>query len=417
MDLEILAVMAGLIFSFLFSASETALTALGRLEIETIKASGGASAKLIKHWTTAPNKILTQILVGNNIANVVASSLFTLWVRNNYENSLALLMAIFTIILILFVEIVPKLAARQWALKVAPYSLRFLQSAGLVLAPLVFVVHKLSARIARVSAMPGRRPFSESELSHTIKIATIEGGIDQETGEVLENLMDFPDTIARDIMLPRSEITALPVNYRLDDVINEFKKTNYSRYPVVRKSLDDVLGILLSKDLLKFVHKGGSGSWTKIVRKPVYVSELAPLGTILRDMKRTGIHMVLVRNETGIVTGLLTFEDLIEEIVGEIRDEHDAPSEAGGNQAMGGPVFVDGQTSIVDFNHRYDKSLPLDLSYSTLNGYLLSRMDGLLPKHGTIIFDDDVTFRIHSVSKNGIAKVELIDHTAASDDS
>ena len=291
-----------------------------------------------------------------------------------------------------------------------------MQSSGFVLAPLIFVVHKLSARIARVNAMPGRLPFSESELSHTIKIATIEGGIDRETGEVLENLMEFPDTIARDIMLPRSEITALPVSYRIDDIVNEVKKTNYSRYPVVRKSLDDVLGVLLVKDLLKFIHKGSSGSWTRIVRKPVYVSELAPLGTILRDMKRTGIHMVLVRNEIGVVTGLLTFEDLIEEIVGEVRDEHDAPSEAGGEHAMGGPVFVDGQMSIVDFNHRFEKSLPLDISYSTLNGYLLSRMDGKLPKSGTIIFDDDVTFRTHSVSKNGIAKVELIDHTAVSDE-
>ena len=131
MDLEILAVLAGLIFSFLFSASETALTALGSLELEKIKARGKTQEKLIQQWIESPNKILTQILVGNNIANIVASSLFTLWVRKNYEASLPWLMAIFTVVFILFVEIVPKLAARQWALKVAPYSLRFFAKFGI----------------------------------------------------------------------------------------------------------------------------------------------------------------------------------------------------------------------------------------------------------------------------------------------
>jgi putative hemolysin len=129
-------------------------------------------------------------------------------------------------------------------------------------------------------------------------------------------------------------------------------------------------------------------------------------------MRRWGTHLALVRNETGILTGLLTMEDLIEEIVGDIRDEHDEPAEAGaaGERAMGGPRLVNGEIPIIDFNDHYNASLPLDVSYSTLNGYLLSKTGGEIPPIGSLIFAEDVTFRVHSVSESGIATVEIIDH-------
>ena len=207
MDWELIVVFFNLAFSFLFSASETALTALGRLEVEKIRAHGGAHERLIRKWIKNPNRILTEILVGNNITNVVASAVFTLWVSKYHPNNIVLFLLVFTTLLIIFAEIVPKLAARQWAHKVAPWSMRFLESTGFLLWPIVVVVHRLTSQIARVG-MTGRGPsaLSEEELTHTIKIATKEGGIDEETGEVLENLMDFPDTKARDIMQPRSHI-------------------------------------------------------------------------------------------------------------------------------------------------------------------------------------------------------------------
>jgi CBS domain containing-hemolysin-like protein len=260
--------------------------------------------------------------------------------------------------------------------------------------------------------MPGRErrtPMSEEDISHTIELATREGGIDQATGEVLSNLIEFPDRLAMHVMTPRSKVAALSVSWSWEQVLRYVSVDGHSRYPVYRNNMDHIVGILLVKDLFKEIQKPSPGSWTRRIRRPYYVSEMNPLGNILRDMKRWGTHMALVRNESGVITGLVTLEDLIEEIVGDIRDEHDDPSEAGHEQALGGPRMVSGEIPIVDFNDHYDLSLPVDSAYSTLNGYLLMRTGGQIPAPGTLIIDDEVTFRILSISDQGIATVELIE--------
>jgi len=411
-DYEFIIVLISLIFSFFFSASETALTALGRLEVESILSYNDSRSKLIKEWVQNPNRLLTTILVGNNITNIIASSVFTLWVEYNYPASTVVLIAIFTLSLIVFVEIIPKIVARQFSTRISPWSIRILGFIGLFLFPVVYVVQKFSTGIVSLSGMPGRTkrtPFSEEELTKTIQLAAKEGGIDRETGEVLENLIEFPDTLAKDIMVQRGQVEIITMRSTLQDILNIVSKSGFSRYPVVRTDLDNVVGILIVKDLINYIQKGSLGNWTRILRRPTYVSELALLGTILRDMKRSGMHMALVRNETGVLTGLLTFEDLIEEIVGEIRDETDAPEEAGGVEVMGGPQIISGDIPVVDFNDRYHQKLPLDISYSTLNGYILYRTGGKLPPEGTLIFEDDFSFRLHSISQKGVATLELID--------
>jgi putative hemolysin len=331
--------------------------------------------------------------------------------------SLTWAMAVFTFTHILLSEIVPKLIARQAGPVMAPYAMYFLRIVLVVLSPAVFIFQKLSEGITFLSGMRGRelrQPMSEEELTHTIELATKEGGIDRETGAVLSNLIDFPDRIARDIMTPRTRVMAVNIRWGQDEVLRFIAGDGHSRYPVIRNSLDEVVGTILVKDLLAHLQRSSPGSWTRAIRRPYSISELAPLGSVLRDMKRWGTHLALVRNETGVVTGLVTLEDLIEEIVGDIRDEHDDPSDAGGDRAMGGPKMASGEMPLIDFNDRFNVSIPLDANYSTLNGYLLSRLGGTLPQAGTLIIDDVVTFRIHSVSESGIASVEVIDHVSGS---
>ncbi len=415
----LLIVGSGLLLSLLFSGAETALTSMGRLEVQRIMAAGGAKAKLIQLWLRDPGSLLVTVLVGNNISNIATSSFFALWANTHYPKSVSVLLGVLTFVLIIFAEIIPKLVARSHAVTIAPYAVRFLNFVYVVLWPIIYVVKKISSKLVLASGMPGResrKPLSEDELTHTIEIATKEGGIDHATGEVLSNLIDFPDRLARDIMTPRARIKAVSVSMGLADVVQFVSTDGHSRFPVIRNSLDELVGVMLVKDLLAHVQKGSvAGAWTKVTRRPYFVSELAPLGTILRDMKRWGTHLALVRNETGVLTGLLTLEDLIEEIVGEIRDEHDDPVESGLESAMGGPRLVNGEIPILDFNDRYSGTLPIDLSYSTLNGYILSKTGGLLPPIGTLIFGDDMTFRIHSVTESGIATVEIIDHITSNE--
>jgi len=412
MDIFLWIVTFSLGFSFIFSASETALTSLGKLEAQTLVSEGGWRAKVIQNWVRDPGKILVTILVGNNVVNSASASLFAIWANQRYGSlGVSIAIAAYTSVIIVLCEIVPKLIARRLALRVSPWAMRFLQVVNVLLKPLIWAVHRVSAGFVFLSGIKGRDPrtiISEEELTHTIEMATKGGGIDRATGEALSNLMEFPDRLCRDVMTSRSKIQGIPIRLSLEEVIRFISADGHSRYPVIRDSLDDVVGVLLVKDLLSHMQKGGTSLWTRVVRRPYFVSELAPLGNILRDMRRWGTHLALVRNETGVLTGLVTLEDLIEEIVGEIRDEHDDPIDGSMERAMGGPMLVSGDIPIIDFNDQFGASLPMEVSYSTVNGYLLAKTGGEIPPVGTMIFADDVTFRIHSVSQNGVVTVEII---------
>ena len=407
-DWELAVVLLCMCLSFLFSASETALTSLGKLEAQTLISQQGRVGKLIQMWTRDERRWLTTALVGNNVANIVASSVLALWANRRYPTSVSVIIASFTLLVIIFSEIIPKIWANEWSTRLAPASMRFLRWVDMSLRPLTATLGGLvSLMMTRKGTLHLNR-VSEEELEQTIEMATKGGDIDREMGEALANVIDFPDLVARDVMLPRSHIQAISVSSTLDEVLRFVVSDGHSRYPVIRDSLDNIVGILLVRDLLLHLHRASPGSWTRVVRKPYFISELTPLKTVLRNMKRFGAHMALVCNETGVLTGLLTLEEILEEIVGEIRDETDDPAEAGFDASMG-PRVVSGEIPVVEFNERHKASLPLDVAFSTLNGYLLSRTGGQLPPVGTLVFGDDVTFRIHSVSDQGIATVELID--------
>jgi len=417
---EIIFVLFCMGLSGAFSGFETALTSLGQLEIQRIIAKGNRGSKLIQVWLRDPGKILITILVGNNISNFAASSVFALWMAAKFPNHVSVGVIAMTWMFIVLSEIVPKLFARQNAVSIAPYAMTFLTIVHFCLAPVIWGLKKLSSGIVFLSGMPGRErrvPISEEDISHTIEMATKEGGIDKATGEVLSNLIEFPDRLAMHVMTPRSRVAGISIGATWSEVLGYVAADGHSRYPIYRGDMDHIVGVLLVKDLFRELKKPVPGSWTKRVRRPYYVSEMTALGTVLRDMKRWGTHLALVRDESGILTGLVTLEDLIEEIVGDIRDEHDDPSEAGHEQALGGARLVNGEIPIVDFNDFYDLHLPVESSYSTLNGYLLYRTGGQIPEPGTLIFDDDINFRVHSMSEKGIVTVELIEPVQATEDS
>ena len=416
MDWEIFVVLVCAALSFVFSASETALTSLGRLEIQSLMAQGGGSSRLLQVWVREPGRVLITVLVGNNIVNIGASSLMALWADHKYPHRVTIVMGAFTLVHIVLSEIIPKMFARIFSMQISPWALKFLRLAWIVLFPIVIVFQKISTSVVLLSGMTGRetrKPFTEEELTQTIEMATKDGGIDRETGEVLSNLIEFPDRLARDVMTPRGKAQALNVKWTLDEVARFIVQDGHSRYPVIRANFDDLVGVVLVKDIMAYIQNPAKGSWTRVIRRPFFISELAPLGTVLRDMRKWGTHLALVRDENGIVTGLLTLEDLIEEIVGDIRDEHDDPAPNNSSTiAMGGPRLVNGEISILDFNQRFQASLPLDGVYSTLNGYILAKTGGNIPPVGTLIFGEEFTFRIHSVADTGVATVELIDQSS-----
>ncbi|MEZ4816186.1 MAG: hemolysin family protein [Bdellovibrionota bacterium] len=409
--------------SFCFSGTETALTSLGRLEIERLLTSKRPWRKMLKVWVHQPERILILILIGNNITNIIASSLMTLWAQKFYPMGISIVIGIFTFIVIFFAEVLPKIFARQFAEILAPAALSFLYWVSKPLAPATWAMEKLSRFVIWALGFDLSKsvysPFSEEEVTQTIELATIQGGLDPETGEALSNLMEFSDHRAQDVMTPKSKVKSLHMKMSLDEVTRFIAQESFSRYPVYRDGFDDMVGTIHVKDLLNTMQRGGvmiATNWTRAIRRPYFVSEISALGEILRDMKRWGTHLALVRNETGVITGLLTLEDLIEEIVGDIRDEHDDPSDAGFEGPMGGPRVLTGETSIIDFNERFDENLPLEASYSTLNGYILKKTGGTLPPVGTLIFDGPYTFKILEVNDKGVPLFEVLEVDNRSDE-
>lgn len=412
MDWELTVVIVSLILSFLFSASESALTALGRHEIEDLLHRGGMVGSLARRLTRDPSRVLITIMMGNSVCNVVAASVATLWFAGMYPDWIVAFLAIFIVTILFATDIFPKLIARRFALPIAPYAMRFLQFVDMGARPLIWLATIVANRMVNTLGLRSfdiRRPLGEDEISQTVEIAAQEGEIDKMTGEAITNLIDFSGRVARDVMTSRNRVSAISVSWSQEDVLRYFSTDKHSRYPIYRNDLDDIVGFLLVKDLLAHIYRGQKGSWTRVIRKPFFVSELGHLGDILRDMKRWGTHLALVRNELGVVTGLLTLEDLIEEIVGEIRDETDDPSDAGLETSIGGPIVVSGEMPVVDFNEKFDVAFPLDSSYSTLNGYLLYRCGGVMPAEGTMIIDESISLRIVSIDDNGVAKLQVIE--------
>jgi putative hemolysin len=347
------------------------------------------------------------ILIGNNVANIVGSSLLTIWASRYFPDHLSLVVAVYTGIVIIAIEILPKLWGAEWSSKVAPYALRFLMVIDSFLKPVTWLVDQVTKPF--VAPRRGRDPWAigEEDLENTIEMARKGGRVDNATIEALANLIDFKDRFARDIMVPRSKIQALSVSATQDEIFRFIVADGHSRYPIFNGTLDNIVGILVVKDLLAHIQKGGTGLWTRMVRKPFYVTDLTSLGVVLKRMRRLGSHQALVRNETGLLVGLLTLEDILEEIVGEIRDEGDdpEPSEEG---TLSGSNIVSGEIPILDFNSIFKASLPIEGSYTTVNGYLLARAGGEIPPVGTLVFTDDINFRIHSVSDQGVATIEIL---------
>ncbi len=413
-NLEFILIVVMFAFSIIFSASETSLTSLGRLEIQSLKAKGGAVSRLIMMWIKRPEKTLITILIGNHAANMIASAVLTLWLERFFPTYIAIGIAAFTLITIIFAEIAPKIIARQYAIPIAPWSLRFLQIFSWLLFPVIWCVEWFSRKFLSlfgVSQSGHSRPLSEDDVTQTIELAAKEGGIDRDTGMALSNLMEFSGILAKDVMTPRSQVSAVRLNWTLDELLRYVITDGHSRFPVIRSNMDELVGMVLVKDLVAHMRSGTTTSWTRVVRKPLFISEMAPLGTILRDMRKMRTHLLVVRDEHGVFTGVITLEDIIEEIVGEIHDEYDEPSQEHLTH-LGGAKIVSGEMALLDFNDLFHVKLQLDESYSTINGYLLAKTGGKLPPVGTLIFDDMITFKVHSISDSGIASIQIIEHSS-----
>jgi len=403
-----------------FSLTETALTTLSGIQSERLAASKGILKGLLRFWIRQPNRLLTTILVGNTLANTAAAALGTLYFERHYPRiSIALVAGVLTLLILVFGEIAPKIFARNYAEQIAPLLLPFLLAFHLIIYPLTFVVTFFISFLLRALGvrMSNRQVIRPTDIEYMVLRASREGSMERDKTTILSSFFQFTKRRVKDIMIPRDKISAISVDATLLEVLDKVRQENHSRYPVFNKDLDRIVGFLHARDLFGILRSYGfsEGSPTAIenfslrtcLRRAFFISEQSLISRVLNEMKSSRTHLAIVKDEWGNVVGLVTLEDILEEVFGEIEDEHDDASAKPIVDLYSTGVEIEGSESLVDIHSKYGIEIEPTESYSTVNGFLqhYASHQQISPK--TVVIWKNYVFSIEDVKDGEIQKVRL----------
>ena len=406
---QLISLVVLIMFSAFFSSAETALMTVNKIRLRSLLENGDKRAERVLKITEDSGKLLSAILIGNNIVNISASSIATLLATKLWGNAGAgIATGILTFLILIFGEISPKTLATIHSEKLSLlYSgpIAFLMK---ILTPVIFIINKLAVGflfLIGVKASDADTQMTEEELLTIIDVSKEEGVIEDEEHEMINNLFDFGDSQARAVMIPRIDMVFADVNSTYDELIGIFKDNMFTRLPVYEENTDNVIGILNMKDLLLCADKSRF-SIREIIREPYFTYEHKNTAELFMEMRKSSISLAIVLDEYGATAGLITLEDLLEEIVGEIRDEYDTDEEDPIEQLNEREFLVLGSTNLEDLCSKLDLNFTSD-DYDTIGGYLIGLLDHLPEKNEIIITDDDVLLRVEQMDKNRIEKIYI----------
>ncbi|MGZ6124338.1 MAG: hemolysin family protein, partial [Myxococcales bacterium] len=402
---------AGLLGAAFFSSAETALTALGEARVRTLVETGGRGASFLRLWLGHPDRILSALLLGNTQINVGLGSLTALMADEaGYGHGLAILTGVTTVILLLFGEITPKTFAKRHASKYASFIMPLVALVYFILYPLAWLFVQIPRALSRMggSGPVAGESVTSRELGYLIELGAKQGSIDKLREELLSSVLAFTEVLVKEIMIPRTQVVALEDTATYEEALRLVTESELSRIPVYRDSLDDVVGVLHAKTLLADVKKGIEPSefqLVKYVRKPFFVPEVMKVSRLLTEMQRRKTHLAVVVDEFGGTSGIVTLEDVVEEIVGEIHDESDV-EEKRLKVLSDGVVLADAQVSIRDLEHYLGIDFPEGGDYETLGGFLTATA-GRVPPPGSLVVWGGLTFTVKAADDRRVHKVEI----------
>ncbi len=406
-SLIILAIL--LILSAFFSSAETALTTVNKIRLRSLAEAGDKRAKQVLAITEDSGKLLSAILIGNNIVNLSASSLATTLAVSLWGSiGAGIATGILTFLILIFGEISPKTLATIHAEKLSLTYSGPISVIMKVLTPVIFIINKLAMGflfLIGVKPDASDAQMTEEDLLTIIDVSKEEGVIESEEHEMINNLFDFGDSQAKEVMIPRIDMIFANVDSTYDELIAIFKENMFTRLPVYEDNTDNVIGILNMKDLLLYTDKEHF-SIREIIREPYFTYEHKNTAELFMEMRKSSISLAIVLDEYGATAGLITLEDLLEEIVGEIRDEYDTDEEDPIHQISEREFLVSGSTNLEDLCEKLDLNFTSD-DYDTIGGYLIGLLDHLPEKNEIIITDDDVLLRVDQMDKNRIEKIYI----------
>lgn len=395
--------------SAFFSASETALTSLSKIRLRNMVEENVKNADLIMKLLEDPNRLLSSILVGNNLVNNGASALTTALAIQMFHGDTSggagIATVVITIIILIFGEITPKTIAAQKAEKVALVVCRVVSFCVTIFKPAVAVLNVVTGFLIRLfGCMPGEKVpiITAAELKTMVNVSHEEGVLELDERTMINNVFDFGDSKAKDVMTPRTDIVAVPVDVTYEEYVSLVKEEGFSRMPVYGEDVDDIVGILYVKDI--FFMDAEEFSAEKYMREPLFTYESKPIAELLAEMKNSRLAVAVVLDEYGGTSGLVTMEDMIEEIVGEIEDEYD-DEEEDIEFIKDNEFVVDGSTRLEDFNEMVGTELICE-EVDTIAGYILVKL-GNFPKEGQEIETDGLRIVVEEMEKKRIEKVHV----------
>lgn len=407
-DIALIAVSVCL--SAYFSAAETAVSSMNELRIRLAFRDFGEKAKSLELWASNPNKVLNTILAGNIIMNVLASVMAARAAAGIFGGaSAAFITGIMAFIILFFCGTIPKAFAKNNAAAVAIYSMKVLKVFYVLLYPVTWVMEGTATVITRLTGgSGGRRPrITEDELEFLINVGEKEGVLEKDKGEMITNIFDISDIQVREVMVPRIDIAAVPENITKEELTALIGETEFSRIPVYRESLDDIIGILYVKDIIKMNGRDYRvQDLMNFLREPLFVPETKKIDVMLKEFQKNRLHMAVVMDEYGGTAGIVTMEDILEEIVGDIFDEYDE-EDAEVVKVSDGVYLVDARMGIDDFCEEFGLEKTEDMSeYETLGGFVLD-IAGEMPNEGDSFEWNQYRFTVKEMKDRSLERIEV----------
>lgn len=407
--IQIIVLIILLLLSAFFSSAETSLTTVNKIKMRALAEEGNKKASMVIQITDDSSKMLSAILIGNNIVNLSASSLTTSIAYNLGGSAVAIATGILTVLILIFGEITPKTMATINSEKMAlayAYPIHFIM---VIITPISFIINALSRVvffILRVDPNAKVNAVTENELRTMVDMGHEDGAIEEEEREMINNVFDLGDAKAKDVMVPGVHVVFADVESSYEELIEIFRENKFTRLPVFEENTDNVIGTINMKDLLLYDNTKAFNI-RDILREAYFTHEHKNISELLVEMRQASLNIAIVLDEYGETAGLITLEDILEEIVGEIHDEYDTNEEEEIFKKINEYEFViEGSTNLDDLNDRVELGLESE-DYDSLGGYIIEKLDRLPDEKDELTLENGVRIVVDTLDKNRIEKVHI----------
>ena len=407
--IQLLTLLLLLILSAFYSAAETALTTVSDIKLNTLAEEGNKKAVRVLKLLDKKSKMLSAILIMNNIVNLSASALVTTLTARIWPGYIAVSTGILTLVILIFGEINPKTIATIHNENLSLHFGGIIMATMKILTPVIFIVDKLSMlflKMLRIDPEQAKSVLTENEIRNILDASHEEGVIETGEREMIDNVFDFGDSLAKDVMIPRIEMTCVNVDASYWELKEQFEVHKYTRIPVYEESTDNIIGIINMKDVL-FYEDINNFNIRNVMREANFTVELKKTSELMVEMRQNHISMILVLDEYGDTVGLITLEDLLEEIVGEIRDEFDEDEEDLIQEVGEREYLVDGSLKIDDINDALGLELNSE-NYDSIGGMIIEKLERVPEVGDTVELDDKTALTVVQMDKNHIERIKMV---------